>query len=66
VKISGPNDEAIFEGELPKDGGLDKLPEHWRKKIQVLCRTLDQALESGMIPQRQPRPRVVVTDAIKP
>jgi hypothetical protein len=66
VKISGPNDEAIFEGELPKDGGLDKLPEQWRKKIQVLCRTLDQALESGMIPQRQPRPRVVVTDAIKP
>lgn len=66
VKISGPRDEAIFEGNLSKDDKLDGLPEEWRKKIQVLCRTLDQALDGGMMPPRQPRPRVVVPDAVKP
>ena len=59
VKIEGPEDAVIFDGELAKDEALDKLPESWRQRIQVLCRTLDRALEANPSPQRQPRPRVV-------
>ena len=63
VKISGPRDEVIFEGEVSKDDPLDKLPENWRRRIQVLCRTLDQALAGGV---RQPRARVVPPVSPKP
>ena len=66
VKIQGPGGEVIFEGELSKDDNLDKVPESWRRRIQVLCRTLDQALDGGMMPQRQPRARVVPAVSPKP
>jgi len=59
VKISGPKDETIFDGELAKDRQFDNVPEPWRAKIHVLCRTLDQALGGGMVSSRQARPRVV-------
>jgi hypothetical protein len=59
VKITGLKDEVIFEGDLSKERNLDQLPENWRRRIQVLCRTLDHALGGGMEPQRQPQPRVV-------
>ena len=32
----------IFEGDLSQDGKLDQVPENWRRRTQVLCRTLDQ------------------------
>ncbi len=63
VKISGPREEVIFEGEVSKDEPLDKLPENWHRRIQVLCRTLDQALAGGA---RQPRARVVPPVSPKP
>lgn len=59
IRIEDADKKLIHEGELTKDGGLDKIPEDWRRKIQVLCRTLDQALDGTMMPGRQPRPRVV-------
>ena len=59
IKIQHPENGLIYEGELSKDGGLDQIPESWRRKIQVLCRTLDQALEGRMSTERQPRARVV-------
>lgn len=59
VKIGGLNDKVIFEGEIASADELEKIPAEWRRRIHVLCRTLDQALEGGMLPQRQPRPRVV-------
>lgn len=59
VKIVGPKDEKIFDGEIIKGDSVDTVPEKWRRRIQILCRTLDQALDGGMMPQRQPRPRVV-------
>ncbi|MES2923651.1 MAG: hypothetical protein V4819_18995 [Verrucomicrobiota bacterium] len=59
VKITGSKDEVIFEGSLSQDGNLDKLPVDWHRRIQVLCRTLDQALDGSMMPQRQPQPRLV-------
>ncbi|MES2661601.1 MAG: S1C family serine protease [Verrucomicrobiota bacterium] len=66
IKIQGPKNQIIYEGELSKDGGLDKIPENWRRKIQVLCRTLDQAIDGNMATERQPRPRVVPPAAPKP
>lgn len=59
VKIDGLRGDVIFEGDLADDEGLAQVPEAWRRKIQVLCRTLDQMLAGGMLQQRQPRPRVV-------
>lgn len=66
VKIDGPEDKVLFEGELAKEEKLDKLPENWRQRVHVLCRTLDRALDSGMTSQRQPRPRVVPAVAQEP
>lgn len=59
VQISGPQEESVFDGDLAKDDNLDRLPEPWRRKIQVLRRSLDQALENEISTPRQPRPRVV-------
>lgn len=66
VKIVGPKEELIFEGDVTGSDTLDKVPEAWHRRIQVLCRTLDQALEGNMMPQRLPRPRVVPPPAEKP
>jgi len=59
IKIDGPQGDVIFEGDLSKNEKLDKIPENWQRRIEVLCRTLDQALAGGMMQQRMPRPRVV-------
>jgi len=59
VKIDGPKDELIYQGDLPADGGLDKIPESWRRRVHALRRGLDHALEDRTMPSRQPRPRVV-------
>ena len=59
IKIQHPENGLIYEGELTKDGGLDQIPESWRRKIQVLCRTLDRALDGRMSTEREPRARVV-------
>ena len=59
VKINGPKDEVIFDGDVSLADKPDKLPVDWHRRIQVLCRTLDQALDGNMMPQRQPQPRVV-------
>ena len=66
VKIDGPKDELIFEGDVTGSDALDKIPAKWHRRIQVLCRTLDQALEGNMMPQRLPRPRVVPPPSEKP
>jgi hypothetical protein len=59
VEIHGPKDELIYEGDLPADGNLEKIPEPWRRRVHALRRGLDHALEGRMMPNRQPRPRVV-------
>ena len=59
VKIVGPKDEPIFDGEMPADGDLAKIPDGWQRRIHALRRGLDHALEGRMMPSRQPRPRVV-------
>lgn len=66
VEIVGLAGGMIFEGDLSPDEKLDKIPEEWRRRIQVLCRSLDQALDGSMLPKRQPRPRVVPPGSGKP
>jgi hypothetical protein len=65
VKILGPKDEAIFEGDLPPDENLDQIPQEWRRRVSALRRGLDHALDGRMMPARQPRPRVVPPPAPK-
>ncbi|NQW99584.1 PDZ domain-containing protein [bacterium] len=66
VRIDGPTNEQIFDGEVAQGGALEHVPDEWRRRVKVLCRTLDQALDGGMLPQRQPRPRVVPPASEKP
>lgn len=66
VKIQGPKEEVIFEGEIPKEGSLDMIPEDWKRRVYALRRGLDHALEGRMMPNRQPRPRVVPPPPGKP
>lgn len=60
VRIRNPKEEIIHEGAVGKDGSGEGVPEDWRGKVEVLCRTLDQSLSGNLVPQRQPRPRVVI------
>lgn len=59
VQIRGVKGEGIFDGRIVSGEHLDPVPEAWRPRVVVLCRTLDQALEGGMMPTREPRPRVI-------
>lgn len=59
VVINGPDKKVIFDGTLPIEGTLDAIPAEWHRRICVLRRSLDHALESRMVPVRSPRPRVV-------
>ncbi len=59
VRIDGPAAEPIFRGILSRDGGIETVPEPWRRRVMVLCRTLDQAITGEGEAARQPRPRVV-------
>ena len=66
INIAGTKGEVIFEEKVNGIDSLEKVPEKWRMKVQVLCRTLDQALSGQMVPLRQPRPRVVPPVGVLP
>jgi hypothetical protein len=52
--------KLIFEGDFPaKDVNFEKAPQDWRRRLVALRRGLDQTLQGGVAPSRQPRPRVV-------
>ncbi len=65
VSIQGPDDHVIYEGELGNDEDLQKIPADWQRKVKVLRRSLERALDGSMIPQREPRQRVI-PPVIKP
>ena len=66
VKIHGPQDELLYEGALPGDGSLEKIPESWRRRVQALRRGLDHALDGHLVPSRQAQPRVVTPTVKNP
>ena len=59
VLITGPDKKVIFDGTLATDGKLDGIPPEWHRRVCVLRRSLDHALENRIVPVRAPRPRVV-------
>ncbi len=59
VVITGPDKQVLFDGALPTDGNLEGIPIDWRRRVWVLHRSLDHALDSRIVPVRAPRPRVV-------
>lgn len=65
VKIVGPDETLIYEGDVAASG-LDKIPSNWKRKVFALRRGLDLALEGGLSSNRQPRPRVVPPGEPKP
>lgn len=66
LRITGRKDEIIHEGAVTKEGEGEAVPKDWQDKVRVLCRTLDQSLSGNLIPQRQPRPRVVIPASYEP
>ena len=66
VKITGPKDDPIYQGDLSADASLDQIPESWRRRVHALRRGLDHALEDRLMPGRLPRPRVVPPADQKP
>jgi hypothetical protein len=63
VEISDPLGKELYRLKLPRGGSFDSLPVSWRNKVQVLCRTLDQALTGSNIQTRQPQPQVIPQSA---
>ena len=59
VKITKPEGDVIFQGELKTDEDYEKVPPAWKHRVHALRRGLDLALAGGTMPGRQPRPRVV-------
>ncbi|RYD18239.1 MAG: PDZ domain-containing protein [Verrucomicrobiaceae bacterium] len=66
VRITGLKDEVLHEGAVSREGKGEGIPQAWQEKVEVLCRTLEQSLSGNLIPQRQPRPRVVVPASYQP
>jgi len=56
VKINGPQDQIIFDGNIVPGSGFEQIPDGYRRKVEVLIQTLDKTLE-GNPEQREPRPR---------
>ena len=54
MKLGG---RPVLQNSPHTDDSLDTLPTIWRDKIQGFRESLDQALQSGGSPQREPRPR---------
>jgi len=59
VVINGPDKKVLFDGELAADGKMDGIPPEWHRRVCVLRRSLDHALENRIVPVRAPRPRAI-------
>ncbi len=59
VTITATGGEPVFQGSLGPEGSMESVPENWRRRVRVLCRTLDKAMDGSLADGRQPRPRVV-------
>jgi hypothetical protein len=66
VKIQDLKNQPIYEGPVPSDGKLEPIPEPWRRRVMVLCRTLDHALANAEAAERGTRHRVVPPSLSKP
>jgi len=66
VTIKGPDDKLIFEGDVTTRTAVDALPREWQRRVFLLRRGLDHAMEGRIVPVRPPRPRVVTPAPVPP
>ncbi|MBN8457185.1 MAG: PDZ domain-containing protein [Verrucomicrobia bacterium] len=69
VTIQDPKGAELLNKKFPADGKWDGIPDGWHRRVWVLRRSLDFALENNnLAPVRPPRPRVVPspTEAVMP
>lgn len=59
VTITGPDKKVLFDDLLPEDGSLEAVPKGWHRRVWVLRRSLDHAMENQIVPVRPPRSRVI-------
>lgn len=59
LRILGPAEEVIYDGDFPSEPAAAGISEDWRRRIFALRRGLDHALDGRMVPTHQPRPRVL-------
>jgi hypothetical protein len=59
LTITDPEQKVLFDGPLPGDGNLDKIPDGWHRRVWVLRRSLDHAMANQIVPVMPPRPRVL-------
>lgn len=59
VTITDPEQKVLFDGLLPPGGELDKIPDGWHRRVWVLCRSLDHAIDNQIVQVRPPRSRVL-------
>jgi hypothetical protein len=52
-------DDSFDRGTTGKCERTENLPTEWKRRAYALRRGLDHALDGRIVPQRQPRPRVV-------
>ena len=64
--ITQPDGELMYEGEVPEDCNIPALSKRWQRRIWVLRKGLEQALDSRIVPVRPPRPRVIPPPATSP
>jgi len=63
LTIQNADGDVIFDDRfdrgMSRHDSVDGIPSEWKRHAYALRRGLDHALEGRMVPQRQPRPRVV-------
>lgn len=59
LTILNADDEVIFDNPFNRGTNTDAIPSEWKRRAYALRRGLDHALDGRIVPQRQPRPRVV-------
>ncbi len=63
LTIENADGEVIFDDSFDRGSGkcerTENLPSEWKRRAYALRRGLDHALDGRIVPQRQPRPRVV-------
>jgi hypothetical protein len=59
VTIQDAGGKELLNQKFPADGKWEGIPDGWNRRVWVLRRSLDYALDNSLSPVRPPRPRVV-------
>jgi hypothetical protein len=60
IVIHKPDGSLLFRGAVPRDDrSAEGVPEAWKGRICALRRGLEHSLGQQLVPNRQPRPRII-------